>query len=124
MILFICADLLWATRIKSTAESVGVAARPVRTLEMLEARLADSPVHALVVDLEAGDAGIGLIERLRGDGASDAERAITVLAFGPHVMTELFERARAAGADRAVARGGFSAQLPQILKALDDVTTP
>lgn len=124
MILFICADLLWATRIKSTAESVGVAARPVRTLEMLEARLADSPVHALVVDLEAGDTGIGLIERLRGEGASDDERAITVLAFGPHVMTDLFERARASGADRVVARGGFAAQLPQILKALDDVATP
>ncbi|MFG0243470.1 MAG: hypothetical protein ACF8R9_11860 [Phycisphaerales bacterium JB054] len=124
MILFICADLLWATRIKSTAESVGVAARPVRTLEMLEARLADSPVHALVVDLEAGQTGLGLIERLRGEAASEAERAITVLAFGPHVMTDLFEQARAAGADRVVARGGFAAQLPQILKALDDAATP
>ena len=121
MILFICADLLWATRIKSTAESVGVAARPARTLEMLEARLADSPVHALVVDLEAGDTGLGLIERLRGESASEAERAIRVLAFGPHVMTDLFERARAAGADRVVARGGFAAQLPQILRTLDDV---
>lgn len=124
MILFICADLLWATRIKSTAESVGVAARPARTLEMLEARLADSPVHALVVDLEAGDTGLGLIERLRGESASEAERAIRVLAFGPHVMTDLFERARAAGADRVVARGGFAAQLPQILRTLDDVAAP
>lgn len=124
MILFKCADLLWATRIKSTAESVGVAARPVRTLEMLEARLADSPVNALVVDLEAGDTGIGLIQRLKGPEASEAERAITVLAFGPHVMTDLFEQARAAGADRAVARGGFAAQLPQILQTLDDVPTP
>lgn len=124
MILFICADLLWATRIKSTAESVGVAARPARTLEMLEARLADSPVHALVVDLEAGDTGLGLIERLRGPEASEAERAITVLAFGPHVMTDLFAQARAAGADRVVARGGFAAQLPQILRTLDDVAAP
>ncbi|MFG0259039.1 MAG: hypothetical protein ACF8LK_01695 [Phycisphaerales bacterium JB041] len=124
MILFVCADLLWATRIKSTAESVGVAARPVRSLEMLEARLADSPVNALVVDLEAGETGIGLIERLRGPDSSEAERAITVLAFGPHVMTELFEQARAAGADRAMARGGFAAQLPQILQTLDGAASP
>ena len=124
MILYVCADLLWATRIKSTAEAIGIAARPVRTLEMLEARLADSPVRALIVDLEAGETGFQLIERLRSTGASEADRAVRVLAFGPHVMTDLFERARGAGADRVVARGGFSAKLPQILQTLHESPSP
>jgi CheY-like chemotaxis protein len=119
MILFICADLLWATRIKSTAESVGVSARPVRSLEMLESRLADSPARALVVDLETESLGLELIRRLRGPEASESDRSIGVLAFGPHVMTELLAEARDAGADRVMARGGFAAQLPQILTALD-----
>ncbi len=120
MILYVCADLLWATRIKSTAEAIGLAARPVRSLEMLEARLADSDVRALVVDLETEDLGLDLIRQLRGPGATETHRAIRVLAFGPHVMTELFAKAKEAGADRAIARGGFAANLPDVLKALDE----
>lgn len=123
MILYVCTDLLWATRIKSTAEAIGLAARPVRSLEMLEARLADSDVRALVVDLETEDLGLELIARLRGPDATDADRAVQVLAFGPHVMTELFAKAKQAGADRAIARGGFAANLPEVLKALDGRTT-
>lgn len=119
MILYVCADLLWATRIKSTAEALGVSARPVRSLEMLESRLADEPVNALIVDLEADEVGFALIDRLRGEAANDRERSISILAFGPHVMTELFERARRAGADRVMARGGFSSGLPDLLRALD-----
>lgn len=117
MILYVAADLLWATRIKATAEAVGVAARPVRSEEMLLARLADSPVHALIVDLEAGDLGIRLIERLRADAGPGV--AIRVLAFGPHVDVEAMERARLAGADRVMARGAFSDQLPDLLAQLD-----
>ncbi len=120
MILYVCADLLWATRIKSTAEAIGLAARPVRSLEMLEARLADSDVRALVVDLETQALGLDLIRRLRGADATDAHRAIRVLAFGPHVMTERFAEARDVGADRAIARGGFAANLPDTLRALDE----
>lgn len=118
MILYVCADLLWATRIKSTAEAVGVAARPVRSLEMLEARLADSDVRALVVDLEAGELAFSCIERLRGEAASDDERLVRIMVFGPHVAADQFERARTAGADRAVARGTFAARLPEVLTEL------
>jgi DNA-binding NarL/FixJ family response regulator len=119
MILYVCADLLWATRIKSTAEAAGLSARPVRSAEMLRDRLADSDVRALVVDLEAGETGLALIRRLRGPDAPPEHRRVRVLAFGPHVNTEAFERARAAGADRAIARGGFAERLADVLRDLD-----
>ncbi len=124
MILYLSADLLWGTRIKGTAEALGIGARPVRSLEMLEARLADSPVHALVVDLEALDVGLALIHRLRGSRATPTERGIKVLAFGPHVEVEAFEQAREAGADKVLPRGAFSARLPEWLAALDQEERP
>lgn len=118
MILYCAADLIWATKIRATAEAVGVSSRPVRDLAMLEARLADSPVRGLVVDLEA-PAGLELIRRLRGPGAGERERAVAVVAFGPHVELERFQAAREAGAERVMARGAFDRGLGQILTELD-----
>lgn len=148
MILYLCADLLWGTRIKSTADAIGVPCRPARTPDMLRARLADSPVRALIVDLDAGDAAIELIRAARdieraalppanpdpagstgvsrgpiGRGvpgaAAPCPPRLFILAFGPHVAVELFERAREAGADQSLARGAFDRSLPEILRALE-----
>ncbi len=117
MILYCCADLLWATKIKSTAEALGLAARPVRNLDMLAARLADSPVKALMVDLEAGPVAIELVAHLRGH-ADPATAALPILAFGPHVNVEGLMGAKAAGASSVMARGALNANLPQILTSI------
>jgi hypothetical protein len=122
-LLYLAADLLWATRIKETATALGIAARPVRTLDMLEARLADTTIAGLIIDLEAGDIGLEMIHRLRGQagGTSPAEARIPIVVFGPHVAVDRLEAARRAvggGASAVMARGAFSAQLPGILTAL------
>lgn len=118
MILYLAADLLWATRIKATAESLGIAARPVRSLDMLEARLADSQPAAILLDLEAPDAALAMLARLRGPSATDRDRAIRTLAWAPHVHRELMEQAKAAGADEVMPRGAFDHNLPEILRRL------
>jgi hypothetical protein len=118
MICFCAADLLWATRIKSTADALGIPCRPTRDLAMLEARLVDSPVRSLIVDLESGDAGMSLVRRLRGKGAGEKEKGIRIVVFGPHVAVEMFEEARRAGADVVMARGAFAGRLPEILRQL------
>ncbi len=117
MILYHAADLIWATKIKGTADALGVAARPVRSIGMLEARLADSPVRALIVDLDDSSLAIELLRRVRGNTASDP--AIRTLAFGPHVEVMAFDNARAAGADTVLARGAFDHRMSMILKDLD-----
>lgn len=117
MILYCAADLIWATKIKGTADALGVACRPVRNLEMLEARLVDTPVRALIVDLESGDTGLGLIQRIKSS-ADASQRSIKVVVFGPHVAVDRLQAARAAGADSVMARGAFNARLPEVLKAL------
>lgn len=121
MILYCAADLIWATRIKATADSLGIPCRPVRSVEMLEARLADSQVRGVILDLESPDASLAILRSLRGAPGSsgrDPDRSIIVIAFGPHVATELFQQAREAGADQVLARGAFDRNLPDILRSL------
>lgn len=131
MIAYAAADLIWATRIKATAEAVGLSARPVRSVEMLLERFADSDVRALVVDLSAADLALELIRKVRELEAGErpgspsesapgrARASVRVLAFGPHVAKELFQAARDAGADEVMPNGAFDRSMPEILLALE-----
>jgi hypothetical protein len=91
---------------------------------MLRARFADSPVRALIVDLEAPEA-IDLIRAARGlsttpprPDAPASREPVRILAFGPHVAVDRFEAAREAGADEVLARGAFDRRLPDLLREL------
>lgn len=124
MLLYHSADLLWASKIRSVADALGLAARPVRTLEMLEARLADSPVAALCVDLDAPDVALALIDRLRGEAATASQRGIRVLAYGPHVAVDALQQARERGASRVMTRGAFDRTMAEVIRDLTKATGP
>lgn len=124
MILFHAADLIWATKIKGAADAIGVPARPVRSSEMLAARLADSPVRALIVDLDAPEMALELLRCVQLRSEAMFGPPIRTLAFGPHVETEHFEAARVAGAGMVLARGAFDRRMPMILKDLDAGAPP
>ncbi len=118
MIVYCCADLIFSTKVASTCEALGVSARPARDVEMLRRRLdrvddgkANDAVAAVIVDLETGGKAFDLIRLAAGHGAKPA-----VIAFGPHVMVDALREAEASGADAAMARGAFTAQLPTIVK--------
>lgn len=113
MILYLAADLMWASKIKGHAEALGLACRPVRSIEMLEARLADCEVAALVVDLDKPEEAMAMIARVRKEA-----RPIRVLAFGPHVERGLLQAARDAGADAVMTRGMFDGDMADILLKL------
>jgi hypothetical protein len=123
VILYAAADLIWATKIKATAEALGLAARPVRTLEMLHARLADCPeAKSLMVDLDKGEEGLALIAALRAYEAANAGtgqgRRLRVLAWGPHVAKDLLQAARDAGADDVLTRGALEHNMEEVLVKL------
>lgn len=118
MLLYLAADLLWATKIKGVADALGIHSRPVRTMEMLEARLADTPARALVVDLEKPAEALAMIRRLRGEAATPAQRAIRIAAWGPHVEATLLLEAKEAGADEVLTRGAFDRTMPDVLRRL------
>jgi hypothetical protein len=127
VILYAAADLIWATKIKATAEALGLAARPVRTLEMLHARLADCPeAKSLMVDLDKGEEGLALIAALRAHEAAHQAtgqatgqgRRLRVLAWGPHVAKDLLQAARDAGADDVLTRGALEHNMEEVLVKL------
>jgi hypothetical protein len=123
MIAYYASDLLWATRIKGMAGDLGIPARPVRTLQMLEDRLADSDVRGLVVDLAGEDRELALsfIHRAQEESGRRQQTGgpgIGVAAFGPHVEVALLDAAAAAGA-RVYTRGAFSERMDGILRSLE-----
>ena len=113
MILYACTDLFFATRIRSTAETLGVATRPARDGEALAERLDDArePVHAVMVDLELGEQANALIRQ-----AKSYDAAPVVIAFGSHVAKEVLQAASDAGADHVLPRSAFTAKLPELLE--------
>lgn len=135
MILYYTADLLWASKIKATAEAEGLTARPVRTLEMLESRLAEyaepnpDPVRALLVEIPAGETddqsetpevdkaelALAMIRRVRAVPGSGGG-GITVLAFGPHVELKALRAAKTAGASVVMTRGGLASRMGAVLR--------
>lgn len=118
MILYFASDLVWATRIKATAEDLGIACRPVRNLDMLAQRLADSSPGALILDLETEEAGLELLRGLRAD---ERGRGVRVVAFAPHVKKDLMQAARDAGADEVMTRGAFDHGLVDVLVRLEAI---
>lgn len=120
VIVYCCHDLIFATKIHSTAESLGLVCRPARDAAALENRLnrvddgkANGKVTGVVVDLTIGEAARGLIELAKRHAT-----APVVIAFAPHVETQRLAEAERCGADRVMPRGAFSAQLPGLLCGL------
>lgn len=135
MILYLAADLLWASKIKGTADALSIPCRPVRTLEMLEARLAEaaggiaqgnaapgasavgaSPLRAILLDLDKSEEALAMIARVRSE---ERWRGVRVVCFGPHVAKELFQQARDAGADEVMPRGALDARMEDVLLKLE-----
>lgn len=118
MLIYACSDLIFATKIRSTAEVLHIESRPVRNLEMLDARLdqiddgkANDPVTCVMIDLELGAFAFELVKRAAGHDVKPH-----VIAFGPHVMVDALAGAERVGADASMARGTFTQRLPELIQ--------
>ncbi len=104
-------DLIFATKIGSTARGVGADLAIVRSVEALETKLAGG-ASLVMIDMNAD--GVDAAEAIRKVKAQPD--APPVLAYLSHVQTELADAARSAGADAILPRSQFSAELPTILQ--------
>jgi len=125
MIVYCCADLIFATKVSSTCQALAVVARPARNPEMLQKRLdrvddgkANDAVALLLIDLDLGEPALELIKAARAHCAD-----LPIIAWGPHVAVDLLKAAGQAGATQVMARGAFTAQLPQIVERVRNQTT-
>ena len=113
MILAAVDDLLFSSKIRTTAKLAGVELVFARTpIEILSQTRALKP--ALVIfDLNSAKADpINTIAALRSDPDL---KAVPTMGFVSHVDTEVIRAAREAGMDEVMARSAFAANLGEIL---------
>lgn len=115
MILAAVDDLLFSSKIRTTAKQAGVDLTFARTPpEILEQARTLRP-SLLIFDLNSTKANpLETIAALKRDAELST---IRTLGFVSHVHTGLMEAARDAGIDDVMARSAFSARLAEILLA-------
>ncbi|MCC7144922.1 MAG: hypothetical protein IT443_00600 [Phycisphaeraceae bacterium] len=118
MVLYACKDLIFATRIRSTADALGLVSHPACHLDSLRRHLippaqpsAPGAVRVFFVDLDLGADALSLTAWVKQNSPS-----IAVICFGAHVQTDMLHQARALGADLVLPRSQFTSLLPQLLK--------
>ena len=114
LVIALCPDLMMRSRIESGLEIAGYRLRVAGGPTRLAEALAEEPPACLMIDLEAGDDAITVIEGLRGDPAT---AGIPLAAFAGHTNVDLLERAKAAGANPVVARGQAAISTGKVVDA-------
>jgi DNA-binding NarL/FixJ family response regulator len=115
MILAAVDDLLFSSKIRTTAKQAGVELSFARTpAEILEQARTLGP-SLVIFDLNSAKADpIDTIGAMKRDAALSG---IRTLGFVSHVHTGLIDAARAAGLDEVMARSAFASRLAEILLA-------
>jgi len=113
MILAAVDDLLFSSKIRTTAKQAGVDLTFARTPpEIIDQARALRPA-LLIFDLNSAKAEpIETIAALKRDRELSS---IRTLGFVSHVHADLVQRARSLGIGQVMARGAFAAALPEIL---------
>jgi len=115
MILAAVDDLLFSSKIRTTAKQAGVELAFARTpTDILEQSRTLRP-SLVIFDLNSAKVSpIDTISEMKRDATLSGIRTI---GFVSHVHTGLIDAARAAGVDEVMARSAFAARLPEILLA-------
>jgi DNA-binding NarL/FixJ family response regulator len=113
MILAAVDDLLFSSKIRTTAKQAGVNLVFARTpAEILEQSRTQKP-NLVIFDLNSAKAEP--IETIAAMKHDPELATVRTLGFVSHVHTGLIEAARAAGIDEVMARSAFAGNLEQIL---------
>ena len=106
-------DMFFASKIRATAEAVGVEVSFPRSKEALVEKAREAQL--ILVDLHSQKFDpVALVKDLKAD---EQLRAIPVVGFFSHVEVELQRNALAAGFDQVLPRSAFTRDLPAILSA-------
>jgi PleD family two-component response regulator len=112
-VLAIVDDLFFASKIRGTAEEVGVTVRFARNPEaMLSAARRDQP-DLIIFDLNSER--VNPAEMARQLKADEQLCSIPLLGFFSHVQTELQRQAEEAGIEQVIPRSIFTKYLNEIL---------
>lgn len=110
----LCDDLLFASRVTATAQSLGKTVKVARSSAVLKSRITEAGPRFILVDLANPGLVIEeLVSWVHSMAAGDAKPRI--VAYGSHVDAATLKKARAAGCDDVLTRSQFVEQLENLL---------
>ena len=114
MVLALVDDLMFRSRIKSTAAQVGVDVAFAASRDAALEAMKHTPPTLLVVDLNSRR--MDPIEAITAVKQDNALVHVKVVGFVSHIDVNIVAAARAAGTDEVMARSAFVARLPELLR--------
>ena len=113
MILAVLDDLMFTSKIKTTASQLGVTVAFARSPDAALAEMRKSPPALVVFDLNNPRTDpLGIVARMKQDPTLASVRTV---GYASHVQTDVINAAREAGVDDVMARSAFTQQLAAIL---------
>jgi CheY-like chemotaxis protein len=113
IVLAIVDDMFFASKIRATAEAVGVEVSFPRSMEKLVEKAREVKPGLVVVDLHNTKIdAVALATELK---SNEGLKGVKLLGFFSHVHTDLQRNAVAAGYDQVIPRSVFARDLGQIL---------
>ena len=113
VILAVLDDLMFTSKIKTTATQLGVPIVFARSPAAALAEMRRQTPALVIFDLNNPRTDpLGILASMQGDAAL---ASIPTMGFVSHVQTDLIDAARQAGVGEVLARSAFAAGLPDIL---------
>ena len=113
IVLAIVDDMFFASKIRATAEAVGIEIGFPRSVEKLIEKAREVKPRLVIVDLHNTKIDpVALSSELK---SNEDLRDVQLLGFFSHVHTDLQRNAMAAGFDQVIPRSVFARDLAQIL---------
>jgi hypothetical protein len=111
-VVYFVKDLLFSSKIRETANQVGLDVEPFR--DPKELALAARSAKVVIVDLRLKDA-LEVLELISADPES---QGVLSVGFIDHEKEDVMEAAVKRGCKRVLAKGRFSTELPLLLSGL------
>lgn len=115
MILAVLDDLMFTSKIKTTASQLGVAVTFARSADAALVEMRTTTPALVIFDLNnARIDPLRIVAAMKQDAAL---ASVPTVGYASHVMTDLIEAARQAGVGEVLARSTFTQRLADILAA-------
>ena len=113
MILAVLDDLMFTSKIKTTAGRIGVAVTFARSADAALSEMRKAAPSLVILDLNnARTNPLGLVGSMKQDPALSS---VPTVGYVSHVQTEVIDAARRAGVGEVLARSAFTERLADIL---------
>jgi CheY-like chemotaxis protein len=114
MVIAIVDDLMFVSKIKAAAGSLGVGLTVARSMEAALEQMRQTAPSLVILDLNGTRTDpLGTVAAMKRDPALSA---IPTIGFVSHVRTDVINAARATGIDEVLARSAFTERLAEILQ--------